>query len=270
MTEKILNYNAHFHCLFWGIISFFIGSVCVIWGPWESLMTSVQHLMFCHWFWGVTVRCAVSFVDNPSEHVPLLVGWVSLVTHLGEHAVPSLFPLNNVNGPVPRHIREAAGGTANTKALPNKKTERVTRANAHTKCTIHCFPLQREKMWTLCMCLHLNVQAWDAHVSACMPECLFVYVVLMSLFCVCTSMQLSNSSEPPPWPPRQHKEQESIELNGQPSASWLELNGNVKLAMDPFCLSVEGPVSPGSPNRIIPSQWQSTPQCFHFMSSLSV
>ena len=75
---------------------------------------------------------------------------------------------------------------------------------------------------------------------------------------------------PHPWPPRQRKEQESIEMNGQPSASWRELNGNVKLTTDAFCLSVEGPVSLGSPNRIIPSQWQSTPHCFHFMSLLSV
>lgn len=30
-------------------------------------------------------------------------------------------------------------------------------------------------------------------------------------------------------------------MNGQPGASWLELNGNVKLATDSFCLSAEGP-----------------------------
>lgn len=65
-----------------------------------------------------------------------------------------------------------------------------------------------------------------------------------------------SSGEPPPHsrPPRKRKEQESIEMDGRASASWLELNGNVKLTTDPFCLSVEGPVSLGSPNRIIPSQ----------------
>lgn len=138
--------------------------------------------------------------------------------------MPSLFPLNNVNGPVPRHIREAAGGTANTKALPNKKTERVIRANTHTKKQANVlyivFPC-KEKRCGHCAC-----------VSACARVC-------------SSPTRLS--------PPRQHKEQESIELNGHPSASWLELNGNVKLATDPFCLSVEGLVSPGSPNRIIPS-----------------
>lgn len=58
---------------------------------------------------------------------------------------------------------------------------------------------------------------------------------------------------PYPQPLRHRKEQESIEMNGQACASWLELNGNVKLTADPFCLSVEGRVSLGSPNRIIPS-----------------
>lgn len=69
---------------------------------------------------------------------------------------------------------------------------------------------------------------------------------------------------------RQRNDRESIEMNGQPRAGWLELNGNVKLAMDPFCLSVEGPASLGSPNRIIHGRWQSTAHCFHFMSLLSV
>ena len=67
------------------------------------------------------------------------------------------------------------------------------------------------------------------------------------------SSKLPPSLPPNPRPRRQRKEQESIEMNGQPIASWLELNGNVKLATDPFCLSVEGLVSPGSPNRVIPS-----------------
>lgn len=65
---------------------------------------------------------------------------------------------------------------------------------------------------------------------------------------------------------RRRKEQESIEMNRQPSAGWLRLNGNVKLSTDPLCLFVECPTSLGSPNRIIPSLWQSTPHCFHFMS----
>lgn len=65
---------------------------------------------------------------------------------------------------------------------------------------------------------------------------------------------------------RRRKEQESIEMNRQPSAGWLRLNGNVKLSTDPLCLFVECPASLGSPNRIIPSLWQSTPHCFHFMS----
>ena len=69
-----------------------------------------------------------------------------------------------------------------------------------------------------------------------------------------------------PRPQRQRKEQESLEMNGQPGASWQELNGNVKLATDPLCLCVEGPVSQGNPNRIIPSLWQSIPHCFHLVS----
>lgn len=57
----------------------------------------------------------------------------------------------------------------------------------------------------------------------------------------------------------QRKKQESIEMNGWASASWLELNGNVKLATDPLCLRVAGPVSLESTNRMMPSQWRSTP-----------
>lgn len=100
----------------------------------------------------------------------------------------------------------------------------------------------------------------------CRCLCVCVCVFLLSPFYVCTSPTLLLPSPqqqaphvPPhtrrmqsrsirlqpiptlPHPQRQRKEQESIEMNGQPSASWLELNGNVKLATDPFCLSVEGP-----------------------------
>ncbi len=154
------------------------------------------------------------------------------------------------------------------------------------------------------MCLRLSVRESrrEMYLSLCARVHLCMCFPRASVLCVCMSVHPSNSSvprheahmchlmpaecradlsgssltpphahsPPHPRPSRQRKEQESIEMNGQPSASWLELNGNVNLAMDPFCLSVEGPVSLGSPNRIIPSRWQSTPHYFHFMSLLSV
>lgn len=75
------------------------------------------------------------------------------------------------------------------------------------------------------------------------------------------SIQLQQKIPNSPSPPAQtqRKEQESIEMNGWASASWLELNGNVKLATDPLCLRVAGPVSLESTNRMMPSQWRSTP-----------
>lgn len=38
-------------------------------------------------------------------------------------------------------------------------------------------------------------------------------------------------------------------MNGQPSASWLELNGNVKLATDPFLSVCRGPCLTGEPKQ---------------------
>lgn len=293
-------------------------------------MTSVQRggsiSCFATSFKGLS--CLVSFVDSPSERVPLVVGWVSLVTHLREHTVPSPFLLNNVNGA--RHVRGATGGTETQKQSHTRRqkgspmqtythtnTCKCTQTDQHTHPTGHSNPLsagdtyfspQREKgkdagnfacvfAWMSvspgmkCTC---GVQAWmPLCVCVCMfSSCLYSLFVheraSLQLVCphprwdlspACATSYRQNAKQirpapanhtPHPRPPRQRKEQESIEMNGQASASWLELNGNVKLATDPFCLSVEGPVSLGSPSRIIRSQWQSTPHCFYFMSFLSV
>lgn len=86
------------------------------------------------------------------------------------------------------------------------------------------------------------------------------------------SDHISNSPVPVPAeishpdPEGRRQEQESIEANGKPGASRLQLNGNVKLTMDPFCLPVEGHISPESTSRIIPV----TIQCFRSLSLVSV
>lgn len=112
MTKKNLLIAVFNFILFLGCIIFFLQcSVCIIWGPTKpNLMTGVQGggSIACSAAGFEGLSCAVSFVDSPSEHNPLVVGWVSLVTHLREHAVPSLFPLNNVNGPC--YVGGAAGG----------------------------------------------------------------------------------------------------------------------------------------------------------------
>lgn len=190
-------------------------------------MTSVQRggsiSCFATSFKGLS--CLVSFVDSPSERVPLVVGWVSLVTHLREHTVPSPFLLNNVNGA--RHVRGATGGTETQKQSHTRRqkgspmqtfthtnTCKCTQTDQHTHPTGHSNPLsagdtyfspQREKgkdagnfacvfAWMSvspgmkCTC---GVQAW-------MPLCVCVCFPHVSILYLCMSVHPSNSSVPIP------------------------------------------------------------------------
>lgn len=63
----------------------------------------------------------------------------------------------------------------------------------------------------------------------------------------CATSHALNAEQIHPTPETDLKSMESIEMNGQPSAGWAELNGNVKLATDLFCLSVQGPCPTGEP-----------------------
>lgn len=97
--------------------------------------------------------------------------------------------------------------------------------------------------------------------------CLHILLLSIRFPAVCMSASAINCPSPPcavlflqnieqvhpvtnvhaPSPGRQSEEPESIGMNGRPVAGWLELNGNVKLTKDPFCLSEEGPRHTGEP-----------------------
>ena len=93
---------------------------------------------------------------------------------------------------------------------------------------LHVSPSECPGMRCACLCTHA------------------VYVLFSSICSECAALQLVS---PPAWPLRRQKEQESIVMNGQPNADWLELNGNVKLATDPFCFVCRKPHLNGKPEQ---------------------
>lgn len=214
--KKILYCSDHFRCLFGGII-FFFTVLHVLYEAHEKALwlvcREVTASNFATGFEGLSG--AVSFVDSPSEHVPLVEGWVSLVTHLREHAVPSLFPLNNVNGP--RYISRAAGAEKHSHI--NRQKGSPMQTHTHTQANVerhrhlsplsviqvilippqlerHVFPSKEKKEKMRGNRLIPWVRPWDAH---------FLYAsVDASVYCMCLcsvcgmSVHPSNSSVPIP------------------------------------------------------------------------